>query len=425
VSLQFSIQCCVGLLFLQVTSLGSSESSNEAELAPPEKRAILPGAHSSEAPAGRPEGPPRFRGIHFNPQFKPGIEAANPPWLLFYSEYRREVQTALQDLASKLGLNLVDIFVPIPHTLRVPQQAPETGQRVDQWANKAYLDNVAAFVDDCYDANLSVELDLACNMWVPYSIETTAHIANKGHWPIPDDTPWDESATWYRGVIEYVESHTTHPESIALWCMMGNHALGNAEPCLWDREDNPAFAAYTERFVKEVWPVFRSAGRRPKAGPIMMPVFSADPYWMKKTSEQRLSGFSNLKKWLIDDLALPPDYWVMSTYPLCDPGPDGFHYLSAIARILGPESMTRMISTDLKWHNWDGGGLYTSIIPTVDHAGVELLEWNFRKVSEYGMAGWWVWSYQDTSKDSWGIRTVNGDWKGDLMQCIRKQAPIE
>ena len=74
-------------------------------------------------------------------------------------------------------------------------------------------------------------------------------------------------------VIEYVEARAAHPEAIAMWCMMGNYHLGAAEPVLWDDTNRPEIGKCTERFVKVVWPAFRAAGKRPKAAPILLPIF--------------------------------------------------------------------------------------------------------------------------------------------------------
>ena len=133
-----------------------------------------------------------------------------------------------------------------------------------------------------------------------------------------------------------------------MWGMMGHYQLGTAEPDLWGNDLNPAILVYTEQFVKRVWPVFRSVGKRPKAAPYVFPIFSNCTYWMAKSPEQRLSGVSNLKKWIVDDLALPPDYWPMTTYPFCDPQPDGVFYLRRIVEILGKERASRILSTDFK-----------------------------------------------------------------------------
>ncbi len=360
---------------------------------------------------------PHFRGFYFNPLVKP--DTPDFPWLLFYPQFRDQVRTDLHELVAATDVNLVDIFVCIAYSLKTPAQAPGADQPLDAWANLAYLDNVAAFVDDCHDAGLSAELDLVSNMWVPYSVDPKNQIGNSGYWPKPGETPWNESAAWYRGMITHIENKTAHPESIALWCMMGNYTLGTAEPCLWDRDDNPAILSSTEQFVKKVWPVFRAAGKRPKAPPIMLPILANDASWSKKTPSERLSAFSNLKKWIVDDLALPPDYWVMTTYPLCDPAPDGFDYLHKIVEILGAENASRIISTDLKGpgHN----DVRNCIVSTEGRSGPELLEWHYRKCGEYGFAGWWMWSYQDTPADHSGIRDVQGEWKPDLVQTIKRQ----
>ncbi|MFA6239664.1 MAG: hypothetical protein WC655_01970 [Candidatus Hydrogenedentales bacterium] len=365
--------------------------------------------HSNQTP---------FRGVHFNPQVR--ADMPDFPWLLFYPEHRETVRRALEELVREARVNFIDIFVMIPHTLAKSAVGPQAGQTLAEWANIAYLDNVAAFIDDCHAAGISLEIDLACNLWIPHSVDSEHHLSNSGHWPKADDTPWDEAATWYSEVIEYVEAHTAHPESIAMWSMMGNHEFGAAEPVLWDREDLPAVTTSTEQFVKRVWPVFRAAGKRPKASPIMLPIFSANPYWSARPPLARLSAFSNLKKWLVDDLALPPDYWVMTTYPFCDPAPDGFHYLRAILKILGPESAGRLVSTDFKWFDREPKD---SILAPQGKSGADVLEWHFKKCAEYGFSGWWIWAYQDCGKEAFGLRGATGEWRQELLPAIRVQYP--
>ena len=361
---------------------------------------------------------PSFRGVYFNPLVKP--DTPDFPWLSFYPEFRPRIQSVIQELAAVIGINLAAIFVAIPYALKQPSRAPREGEPFDDWANTAYLDGVAAFIDDCFSAGVSVELDLASNLWIPYSVDPRHQIGNTRYWPMPDETPWKASALWYRETIAYVERKARHPENIALWSMMGNYELGTAEPCLWDREDNPAIIASTERFVKEVWPVFRSAGTRPKAPPVMLPILSNNDYWLKKTPQARLSAFSNLRKWIIEDLALPPDYWLMTSYPFCDPAPDGVRYLEQVVEILGPENAPRILSTDLKGPGHDE--VHDSIISAEGRPGTEMLEWHFQKCRQYGFAGWWIWAYQDTPASKSGIRGADGAWKMDLVQCIKRQA---
>jgi hypothetical protein len=376
-------------------------------------------AGSQSAAERRPSTPDihgPFSGVFFNPRVEPHVPGFQE-WLCRYPQYRTQIRTHLHELVDTAAVNFIEIFVSIPYSLKTPSQAPREGQALEDWANVAYLDGAAAFVDDCHQAGVSVEIDLACNMWIPYSVDPRRQIANTGCWPMPDETPWDESAAWYRGMITYIEARALHPEAIAMWCMMGNHELGTAETCLWDRDDNPEIQRSTETFVKRVWPVFQSAGKRPKAPPIMLPIFADDSYWRTKSPAVRLSAFSNLKKWLIDDLALPPDYWVMTTYPFCDPAPDGFSYLKAIVGILGPENASRIISTDLKGPGHDD---VRGCIMSIDgRPGPEILNWHFRKCTEYRFAGWWIFSYQDTPNDRSGIRDVAGRWKEDLVEVIK------
>lgn len=354
-----------------------------------------------------------FRGVYFNPNLG---NTPNYPWLLRYAEHRPEVQAQLKGLVAETHMNLVSVFVLIAYSLKTPSEAPGAGLQVETWANLDYLDQVADFVDDCHDAGLQVALDLACNLWVPYSVDPKNQIGNSPYWPRPDESPWDEAATWYKGVIEYVEGKAVHPESIAYWSMMGNHQLGGAEPMLWPDDNNAALIASAERFVKEVWPVFRAAGKRPKAAPFAFPIFSNNDYWMKKSPDERLAGFINLKKWIVDDLKLPPDYWPMSTYPLCDPAPDGVYYLKRIVKILGKNQAARIISTDFKAIGID---FADSIIATKGKSSAELLKWHFQKCAEYGFSGWWIWSYQDTATEKTGLRDGKGLWKPELVEQIR------
>ena len=399
-----------------------------------------------------------FRGVYLDRQ----LDSDPSPWLLHYPQCRTRVRAALRDLAGTAHINLVVVFIGIPDTLRRPAQGNRVGEKIEQWANLSFLDNVATFIDDCHQARVSAELDLADNRWIPYTVDSANHIGAPGKpwWPVASDTPWRESAAWYSQVINYVEARARHPESIALWTMMGNYHLGTAEPVLWDTDGNPAIKSYTEKFVKQVWPAFRASGIRPKGSPIMLPIFSASDYWMARENK-RLSAFTNLKKWLVDDLALPPDYWLMTAYPHCDPAPNGRYYFREILDILGPQNASRIVATDLK-----GPGHESELRDTILSAAVsgsalqdpergpsgspegqpfalpvppalrnsngsvvegsraegpasDLLLWHFRKCAEYGFAGWWIWAYQDTRDHQWGLRTLDGRWKPDLLQAIK------
>lgn len=365
-----------------------------------------------------------FRGVFFNPQVKSGPDF---PWLLHYDACRDSVRRSLAELATEPRINLVAIFLLMPHTLATPKQAPAPGQPLQQWANLAYLDQVAQFIDDCADAGLSVGIDMANNLWVPYAVDSANHKVGipddppgtDPWWPVADDTPWDESITWYTQIIEYVEGKARRPDRIAWWCMGGSYALGGAESVLWMDQDQPEVLGYTQRFVKEVWPKFRAAGRRPKAAPYALPIFSTSSYWLDKLPDDRLLAFTHLKRWLVDDLGLSPDYWPMSTYPYCDPAPDGFHYLRRIVEIVGQDQASRIVSTDLKGPGHDHE-LAESLITANGNTGAEILDWHIEKCREYGFAGWWIWAYQDTETEKTGIRALDGAWKPELIKQLQQ-----
>ncbi|MBI2422669.1 MAG: hypothetical protein HYV27_07555 [Candidatus Hydrogenedentes bacterium] len=354
-----------------------------------------------------------FRGAHLNER----LDGSETPWLVDYAAHRARIRGILDGLVKGAGVNLVDIFVSIPYTLKEPSRAPDPALPLAAWGNTAYLDRVAAFVDDCAAAGVQVEIDLASNLWMPASIDSAQQIAQSGHWPKPDETPWDEAAHWYRGCIEYVEARAAHPEAIALWCMMGNHALGTAEPRLWDLAPGTPEALATETFVKHVWPVFRAAGKRPKAPPVLLPILSSAPYWTAKTPGERLSAFSNMKRWIVDDLKLAPDYWVMSTYPWCDPAQDDFHYLRRIVEILGSDQAGRILSTDLKGPGHEREWV-TSIIAPQGRSGVDALAWQVEQSRAYGFAGWWVWAWQDSGEAAWGMTDKDGTWKHERLRAL-------
>jgi len=359
--------------------------------------------------------PEQLQGVHFNP-----VSPAPPGtghWIADYHLVRERVKGEVAELVAETGVNFLDVMVLIPLTLAEKATAPDdTAREPGEWANLRTLDNLVDFLDDCHDLGVSVEIDLCCNLWVPYSVDTEHHIGQSEWWPKPDDTPWTEAAVWYEQVIRYVEGRVAAPEAIALWTMMGNYQLGGAEPVLWDWPERPEVAVCTERFVKEVWPRFCEAARRPVGSPILLPIFADTPYWDAKRPEDRLSGFRNLERWLVDDLGLPPDYWVMSSYPCCDPAPDGVHYLREIVRLLGPDSAGRIISTDLKGA---GHAIEPCIVDKRGLSGAEVLEWHFGKVSEYGFAGWWIWSYQDSADAATGLRDLQGHWKPELVRVVR------
>ena len=377
----------------------------------------LAGALSIGIGRAETRAPDRLQGVHFNP-----VSPAPPGtshWLADYHLIRDRVKREVAELVEETGINFLDVMVLIPVTLREKATAPsDEAHDVSEWANMTTLDNLVAFLDDCHGLGVSVEIDLCTNMWIPYRVDTANHIGQSEWWPKPDDTPWTESAVWYGQIIRYVEDAVAAPESIALWTMMGNYQLGGAEPLTWDFPERPEIAVYTERFVREVWPRFREAARRPVGSPIMLPIFADTPYWDAKSPEVRLSSVRNLKRWLVDDLGMPPDYWVMSTYPCCDPATDGFQYLREIVRILGPENAGRIISTDFK-------GAGHNIAPCiVDKSGLsdtDVLRWHFAKVAKYDFGGWWIWSYEDSKTEPTGLRDVQGRWKPDLVRAVRER----
>jgi hypothetical protein len=361
--------------------------------------------------------PERLQGVHFNPV------SPSPPgtghWLADYHLIRERAKGELRELVEETRINFLDVMLLIPLTLREKATVPPGDARgVRQWANMRTLDNLVAFLDDCHTLGLSVEIDLCSNLWIPYRIDTAHHIGQSEWWPKPDDTPWTEAIVWYTQIIRYVEAAVAAPESIAFWTLMGNHQLGGAEPVTWDWPEQPDIGIYTERFVKEVWPRFAEAARRPVGSPIMLPIMANTPYWNAKPPEARLSSFRNLKRWLVDDLAMPPDYWVMSTYPCCDPVTDGFHYLREVVAILGPEDARRIISTDLKGAGHD---LTSVIVDKSRLSDADVLGWHFAKVSEYGFGGWWIWSYQDSAAEPTGLRDLEGHWKADIVNAVRER----
>ncbi|HRP55327.1 MAG TPA: hypothetical protein PLH26_04735 [Agriterribacter sp.] len=368
-----------------------------------------------------------LRGVFFNPHLATIPHPENPSaiFLRYDKAYRAEVKAALNDLAKDAGINFVSLFIPIPLTLKKAATAPPAAKPNTiltdddlRYYNTVFLDGIALFIEDCHEAGISVELDLADNRWVPYAINPAQRkVGHKGepYWPVADDTPWDESARWYSDVITYIEEKTKHPENIALWTITGNYLLGTAEPDLW----SPDVLKVTEQYVKYVWPIFVKAGKRPKGTPVLLPIYADDPYWNKKTSDERLAAFVNIKKWLVDDLELPPDYWVMTTYPFTDPASDGVKYIERIIDIIGRENVSRIISTDLKGPGHEDE-LSATMFDYSRYSSAELLEWQLKTSKEYGFAGWWIWSYQGTPTDPTGIRKADGEWRTELVDVIRK-----
>jgi len=363
-----------------------------------------------------------FRGVFYNPDiFHPQIHGYPFPHFLYYAihpHYRIEIRESLNELVD-VNINLVSVFVCNLHTFDDHKSPNEADQSIDEWGNFAFLSGLSLFIDDCYDAGISVEIALVDNRWIPYTVDSTNHIGQPGgFWPVAGDTPWKEAANWYSSVINYVEENTNHPESIAMWSMMGNYQYGSAEPMLWSNPANPKISEYTERFVKEVWPVFFESGERPKGSPYSFPIFSNNSYWMSKTPDQRLEGVLNIHKWLVDDLNLSPDYWMISTYPFSDNAGDGFNYIDRIVEIFGRENANKIISTDLKSEGHEAD-LVNTIIQIDGKTGADMLDWNLKQVKEYGFAGWWIWSYQDAhANDNRGIKRLDGTWKMDLIEVI-------
>ncbi len=357
----------------------------------------------------------QLRGFFFNPWVND--EVCGDAWLAHYHLHRDAVDRELEELVARTGINFIDIQILIPYTLARPKEAPsDDATSIDQWANMMFLRNCVSFLDSCHAIGVQVEIDLVTNMWIPFAVDTEHHIANSRWWPVPDDTPWTEAAIWYTQIIEYVERHVRDKRVIAMWCMLGNYQLGGAEPVLWTFPSESQVNHFTELFVKQVWPRFCAAGERPKAAPIVLPILSNNSYWMGRSPHERLSAMVNLKRWLVDDLCRPPDYWIVSTYVQSDPAADGFAYLRGLVDIVGRENAHRIISTDFKGPGHD---LTQTIVLASYLSGPEKIRWNLAKVQEYGLGGWWMWSYRDSATQQTGIRDIQGNWKDDLIRPVQ------
>jgi hypothetical protein len=309
------------LLVILAVGLGAASAADPKSVQSP------PGGQlNSTIPAPLLGPAPPFRGVFFNPKVTTGDPSYS--WRSFYKRHRAQVRSTLRELVSETGVNLVDIFVSIPYSLRNPAETPPIDKPFNDWAELAYLGNVVAFVDDCSDAGESVELDLVSNMWIPCSVDPKHQIANSGYW-----------------------------------------------------------------------------------------------HWSARSPRSRLSAFSNLRKWIVDDLDLPPDYWMMTSYPLCDPAPGGFSFFEEILSILGPGSASRLISTDLKGPGHDD--VADCILSIQGRSGPDLLKWHYQKCASYGFVGCWIWAYQDTPTDHSGIRDLDGNWKTNLTRTMRSIADAD
>ena len=87
--------------------------------------------------------------------------------------------------------------------------------------------------------------------------------------------------------------------------------------------------------------------------------------------------------------------------------------------ILGPANAGRILSTDLKGEGHEEETRST-ILSREGRTGIDLLRWHMAKCRDYGFAGWWMWAYQDTTASKTGLRTLDGQWKGELVREIAK-----
>ncbi len=179
--------------------------------------------------------------------------------------------------------------------------------------------------------------------------------------------------------------------------MMGNFPCGAAEPVLWHNVDRPEIGRHPERFVKHAW----------------------EGCWAYRTPTHRRSALASLKRLLVDDLKLTPDYRPMTAYPFCDPAPDGFRYLRKVVETLGRNNADRIFMTDLKSERHHAETPDT-ILKRDGRTGTDKLRRHLSKCREYGLAGWWAWACQDTRKSSTGIRRMDGTRKEELAAAIRK-----
>ena len=392
-----------------------------------------------------------LRGVQFNPYLKhPTWDGYPYPyfehWGASYAgytmmaenaagemvRYRDAIKAELEELVEN-GFNYITVWLNNLHTMSYatqqrPSQGNLAGEPLSSWANTAYLNSFAEFLNDCYDAGINVSVDLVDNRWIPYSIDSSAHIGQPGgYWPVASSAPWVEAADWYTQVITYLEARVK-PETldaILSWNMMGNYRLGASEPVLWSVATGQLAA--TQQFVEYVWPRFVEAGTRPKGSPYMLPVFLGS--W---SLSNRTQSFTNLHNWIsgiVSDKGEEywPDYWYMSTYGWCDPASgDSYNYLNAINTLLrsGAGNPGRIISTDFKLDNDpDFAVLLGGAAGTTTYGGKtweETFKWHIDKCIEYDWAGWWVWGLQDNDRGDAhalsGLKDMSNMWKPGMLE---------
>ena len=94
--------------------------------------------------------------------------------------HKNEVNKELSDLVDKTGINFIDMQVLIPWTLKMEGVPPsDPNASMTTWANMRTMNNLVDFLDYCYSKNVSVEVDLATNMWIPYTVDTNQHIIGR------------------------------------------------------------------------------------------------------------------------------------------------------------------------------------------------------------------------------------------------------
>ena len=425
--LKRTISFCIAAIIIILSGCKGPEPADTAPL-DVGGQTWTPVGKPSETPSGTMDASPHerrnigitdgFRGVEFNPYV---IHATFDGYMFPYfrdydGAYREGIKAALRDLVDK-GFNYIAVWLCNLHTMKTSIGiGNKAGSPIEEWGNLNYLDSFALFLNDCYEADINVGVDLVDNRWVPYSVRPNEHIGKPGGWwPQASDEPWKEAATWYTEVIEYIEAKVMNTEVIAMWNMMGNFQWGASEPVLWDDLYENSIVEHTEIFVKYVWPQFVAAGTRPKGSPYVFPILSDNSYWMARTPLERLSGFINLHKWLVLDLGLPPDYWLMTTYAYCDPI-DDYNYLEKISEILGEGNDAKIITTDFKLTEAFRG---TIINPDgLSRQWPDMIKWHLDKADDYGYAGWWIWAYQDRPDELTGLKDTDGNWKDGVLDAI-------
>lgn len=329
-----------------------------------------------------------LRGVMFNPEAYNGSANIGMAWEIWFSNpnsdiLRASISREMDGLVENTHVNFLYI-----------QVTPVLSGWPKSNINPEFISSLSGFVNLAWTKGLRVGIALNTNCVISDTYARAAGIPSRTGFSSCSDSNVQEAQAWYTDIITVVESQLKDREAVAFWEMGGSYRFANAETDIWngapelnDRTINGKSYPGTLSFVRQVWPIFAKATKRPTAFTFHhLPPNVIAPG--SSTDNSALYNFQSMR------LHPDPGYYIFTSAPTLP-----------LPEILSRVGAGKVILGDMKWQDIPANRLYNPDRTRSAQVVRQQLSW----VDSNGLAGWWVWAYRDENGIP-GLRGEDGSW---------------